>query len=236
MRSFVKLLGFFFVAVMGLSITACDSPTGGNNNQPESDPQGGLPPLTGTVSITGIAQVGEVLTANTASLGGNGDISYQWVRGGVSIGIYSTYMVQVADEGQTIGVTVRRDGYFGYRTASIAIRSREYFNISFADFVNLAPDIPITGPTISLVGNHPHPASANINVTNPTQYDAGSIRWLFHGTQITGNMVSGINGGALTLGPRIHGNALGEGIHFLTVEVSVNGVPYSRRIAFTVVR
>jgi len=35
------------------------------------------PPLTGSVSITGIVQVGEILTANTNALSGSGTISYQ---------------------------------------------------------------------------------------------------------------------------------------------------------------
>jgi len=105
------------------------------------------------------------------------------------------------------------------------------FSISFADFVDMAPDIPIIGPTINFTG-----VGAHLTVTNPGQYDPGSIRWLFQGTQITGTMVSGIHGQTLTLGPLIHGNLFGVGTHFLTVEVSLNGVPYSRRIAFTVER
>jgi len=112
---------------------------------------------------------------------------------------------------------------------------REDFTISFADFRDIIPDISMTGPSIRLVGS-PAETSATITVINPLQYDRNSIRWIFDGTQITGNMVSGSHGEKLTLGPRIHSNPLGEGTHFLTVEVSVNGVPFSRRIEFAVTR
>jgi len=105
------------------------------------------------------------------------------------------------------------------------------FTIGFADFVDMAPEVPIIGPVIRLGGGW-----ETITVTDPAQYDVGSIGWFFLGTRITGTMVSGFHGETLTLGPLIHGNLLGVGTHFLTVEVSVNGVPYSRRIAFTVER
>ena len=83
-----------------------------------------LPPLTGSVSITGTVQVGQTLTANTTSLGGSGGtISYQWNRSGstTSIGTNSTYTVQKADEGSTISVTVTRSGYSGSVTSASTV-------------------------------------------------------------------------------------------------------------------
>ena len=69
----------------------------------------GLPPLTGTVSINGTAVVGQTLTAITDSLSGSGTISYQWKRAGINIGTNSsTYIVQPADVGSSITVTVIR--------------------------------------------------------------------------------------------------------------------------------
>ena len=114
-----------------------------------------------------------------------------------------------------------------------SITVEEDFTISFADFVDMAPDISIIGPTLRLFSG---PSTATITVTNPGQYDPHSIRWFLHGTRITGAMVSGSHGQIFTLGPLIDGSPLGIGTHFLTVEVSVNGMPFSRRIAFTVVR
>jgi hypothetical protein len=73
-----------------------------------------LPALTGSVSITGTAEVGQTLTANTDYLDGSGDISYQWKRGSTEIGTNSsTYVPQVADVGSTITLTVTRAGYSG---------------------------------------------------------------------------------------------------------------------------
>jgi hypothetical protein len=73
-----------------------------------------LPPLTGTVSISGIAEIGQTLTADTTNLGGSGTISYQWKRRYENIGTDSnTYVIQAADEGFYITVTVTRAGNSG---------------------------------------------------------------------------------------------------------------------------
>jgi hypothetical protein len=72
------------------------------------------PELTGTVSISGNAQVGQTLTA-VASLGGSGSVSYQWVRGEADISgaTQATYTLTEADEGKTIRVRASRAGYAG---------------------------------------------------------------------------------------------------------------------------
>jgi formylglycine-generating enzyme required for sulfatase activity len=69
--------------------------------------------LTGRVSITGTASVGRTLRADTSSLGGSGDITYQWLRGTAEIpeaaGV--TYIPAAADIGQILKVRVGRAGY-----------------------------------------------------------------------------------------------------------------------------
>ena len=78
-----------------------------------------FPVLTGTVSISGTAQVGHTLTANTSALGGNGDISYQWMRGGTTVGFNSgIYTVMAADAGSVITVIVTRSGNLGSVTSN----------------------------------------------------------------------------------------------------------------------
>jgi len=78
-----------------------------------------LPALTGTVIITGSAEVGETLTANTSSLNASGTFSYQWKRGNTNIGSNSnSYQVQSADIGSTITVTVTCSGYSGSVTSA----------------------------------------------------------------------------------------------------------------------
>jgi hypothetical protein len=87
-----------------------------------------LPPLTGTVIITGNSFVGQTLTANTASLAGTGNISYQWMRGTVgddivNVGTNSTYLLESSDANNYINVTVTRSGNSG-AVNSIAVMVR----------------------------------------------------------------------------------------------------------------
>ena len=58
MKNLVKFWGIIaFTAIIGGVFTAC--------NEPE------ISALTGTVSISGIAEVGQLLTADTSALGGS---------------------------------------------------------------------------------------------------------------------------------------------------------------------
>jgi len=88
------------------------------------------PMLTGgTVSITGTNEVGQTLTAAASSLGGSGDIYYQWRRGGTAIigATGSTYTLQAADVGSTITAAVSRSGNSGsiYSNSTPAINKGE---------------------------------------------------------------------------------------------------------------
>jgi hypothetical protein len=72
------------------------------------------PALTGTVSITGTARAGKILTADTSALKGAGAITYQWLRNGLTlVGGDSTYALVAADVGYTISLSVSRAGYSG---------------------------------------------------------------------------------------------------------------------------
>ena len=104
-----------------ITVTVTRASHSGNITSPAVGPvtQAGLPDLTGNVVITGTPQVGQTLAANTAGLGGTGAISFQWRRGGVNVGTNSnSYVVQAADVGQTITVTVTRAGNSGNITSS----------------------------------------------------------------------------------------------------------------------
>ena len=117
MKNTIKVLGIIaLAAVIGFSFITCDNDTT-TNDPPKSNTS---PPLTGTVSISGIAEVGQTLTAVTTSLGGSGTISYQWKRSdGTAIGTNSdTYTVLNADVGFTITVTVTRAGSSGSVTSA----------------------------------------------------------------------------------------------------------------------
>ena len=69
----------------------------------------GPPRLRGTVTIDGDPLLGNTLTANIASLGGSGIITYQWLRdGSTSIADTNSYTLQDADRDSAITVTVIR--------------------------------------------------------------------------------------------------------------------------------
>jgi hypothetical protein len=82
--------------------------------------------LKGTVSVTGTAEVGQTLTANTAGLQGIGAISYVWKRGdtaeadgtAISGAESATYTLTATDVDKYITVTVTRAGYTGSITSA----------------------------------------------------------------------------------------------------------------------
>jgi hypothetical protein len=113
----------------------------GNSGSVTSNPTGRitLPWLSGTVSITGTVQVGQILTANTTNLVGiPGAISYQWRRGGIDIfgATASTYTVVIADVGSDISVTVTRANNLGSVTSNSTDRT---------EFSTLTGFVGITG-------------------------------------------------------------------------------------------
>ena len=66
-----------------------------------------------------------------------------------------------------------------------------------------------------------------VTVTNASQFDNNSIRWF------VGNSITPIHvGPSLVLGAAVHGNRIGQ--HYITVEGTVNGVPFSRHLSFRV--
>ena len=96
---------FVIITIIGFAFVSC----------PEPEP----PALTGTVSISGHAQVGQTLTAETDNLGGSGTISYEWRRDGTTvIGNGSTYTIQNEDIDSTITVTVIRSDNSGSVTST----------------------------------------------------------------------------------------------------------------------
>ena len=109
MKNMVRFFGIIAItAIIALAFAACAEPEDGGSTS-------SLPALTGTVSITGTAEVGQTLTANTGTLGGSGDIAYQWKRGATDISGANgnTYAVQAADVGSRIAVAVTRSGNSG---------------------------------------------------------------------------------------------------------------------------
>ena len=112
--------------------------------------QGSPPQLPGNVWITvrNNAKVGDIMSANTYSLGGTGDFSYVWQRGDSYNGPFtntagasgSTYTLQTADEGKFIRLVVSRSGNSGTvsSTYSTAI---------------LPASAPVLGGEVTITGN-----------------------------------------------------------------------------------
>jgi len=211
-------------SLIGVTVTRSE-----NSGNISSNPTVAVPEP--AVSITGAPIVGQTLTANISNI--IGTVDYQWRRNGsVNIGSNSnTYILAAADAGSTITVSVSVSGdppggITGAPTGPVKLP--DAFTVSFAEFQDLAPDI--TGPTIYLTGGEDRTVKY-ITVTNPGQYDSGSIKWYFNGNQITGPDVSGSMGETLKLSSAVYRNI---GIYFVTVEVRVNGRLYSKAISFEV--
>lgn len=106
-----------FTVAIGFTFVTCGDIVSVASGHGPSDPSD---PLEGTVSITGTAQVGQTLTANTTSLSVSGTIFYQWRRDGMDItgANSSTYTVTANDIGHTITVTVISSGNSGSVTSA----------------------------------------------------------------------------------------------------------------------
>ena len=120
-KTLLKLVSVFLMS-LGLFLTACD-----NSTLSKLSEENGSTALTGIVSITGTAEAGQMLTADTVNLGGDGAISYQWMRGNtvnsVSANITganeNTYLLSMDDYGKFIAVKVTRQGYTGSLTSNV---------------------------------------------------------------------------------------------------------------------
>jgi len=168
----------------GGTVVAPSPPAGGGGGMPPALPPAGggggggggsgappaQPALTGTVRITGTPQVGQTLTANTAGLGGSGAINFQWRRGTTNVGTNSnTHVVQAADEGTNITVTVTRAGHSGSVTSPV---------------VGPVTPAPMFGISLNVPTNH-------VFASLQYGYDADSLQVLTVRVANTGNQPTG---------------------------------------------
>jgi hypothetical protein len=136
-------------------------------------------PLTGTVSFTGTLRVGSTLTANVASLEGEGGLSYQWRRGDSATAEFadiagataSTYVPADADLGKHLLAAVSRAGYAG--TVSSAPRGPVLGPPPTAITIQRG-GAAVTEPIVLLVGSEPVTLTA---VLTPANADASLISW-----------------------------------------------------------
>ncbi|GHU42842.1 hypothetical protein FACS1894190_12640 [Spirochaetia bacterium] len=113
------------ILISFLPVTGCEQFTAGgvDNNDGADTSEVGTPPLTGSVTIDGNAEIGEKLTANTKKLDGTGKITYRWTKSDSSTTISktATYAIKQADNNSQIKVTVTREGYTGTKFATKTI-------------------------------------------------------------------------------------------------------------------
>jgi hypothetical protein len=130
------------------------------------------PQLTGAVTITGTTIRGYVLAANTTSLDGEGEISYQWKRGGANIaGANSaTYLLTASEVGYTITVTVTREGFQGSVTSPVT-----------STIINPA----LTG-SVSIVGTGTIGQTLTANTGSVAGTGTLSYQWRRNGANISG--------------------------------------------------
>jgi len=174
-------------------VTTCDN---GTTISDISVLPGNLPILTGTVSITGTAQVGKILAADFSNVGGSGDFLFQWKRNGtVNIGANSSmYTAVTADSGSMITVTVSRSDNSGSVTS--------------------APVGPVTGIPVGPVTD-PHGNSIDANPVLLEFLSAGGSKSL----QITANVTWQIVSDQAWCGVSV---SSGSGDTSINVSVSVN--------------
>jgi len=168
MNKTAKLAGIFAImALIGLCFWACEEP----KNDPISNE---LPALTGTVSITGTAQAGKMLTANVSALGGSGTISFQWERDYSTVigSDDSTYMIQDDDIGSVITVTVTRSENAGSITSDPT------------DYV-IPSDLPALTGTVSIIGIAEVGETLTVDISN-----LGGDGWVDYYWKSHGHIVS----------------------------------------------
>ncbi|MCL2793310.1 MAG: hypothetical protein FWD87_09485 [Spirochaetaceae bacterium] len=178
MKNMLKFLGIIiFAIIIGFTFISCSNPI---LDIPNPQP----PTLSGTVFKGGIAAVGHPLMAITTDLAGNGATSYEWRRDETNIidGANSnTYIIQNADIGSTITVTVTRDGYLGSVT-SVPIGPITV-NVEFIPVI----DIVLT--------TNPSPVTAGIPTTlsgmiTPADATSQTITWSIYNAGTTGATIA----------------------------------------------
>jgi len=191
-------------------------------------------------AITGFSGTGTDLlipaTINTVQVSAIGDYAFadMWLSSitipdGVAIASANSmgthgesFLALYESKGRRAGtyVFIERDNRWVFTPAQAA------FTISLAHFQDQAPG-DIAAPDVSYLALS-EGATIVVVVGEPERFD--SIRWFVAGNQAPADAV--FDGGAtLTLG-QAHINRIGQ--HRVTVEVVIDGRPYSRAIAFTV--
>ena len=225
-----------------ISVVVTSSGNSGNRTSPAVGPvtPAPPPPLTGTVSITGTPQVGQTLTANTASLGGSGAISFQWERGTTPIAgaTGATYVVQNADVGQTIRVVATRAGNSGN------VASARTATVIAAPTFGISLDMPTNHAFSSLEQGYSagERQAVTVTVTNAGNQPTGSLNVALSGANagsftLSSTSIPSISAGGSATFTVIPNTGLAVGTYSATVTVTggANIQAHSFGVSFAVI-
>ncbi|MDR1626126.1 MAG: hypothetical protein LBT33_06255, partial [Spirochaetia bacterium] len=155
---------------------------------------------------------------------GTGTISYQWKRGGADIagGTGASYTPVAADAGYGVSVTVGREGYSGaISSAALTVQNQAGITLVYPTVPDDPAGSALSSFTIYKTGS---PNSHELSV----QGDFDSYYWEVDGAHKPAD--AGSEGKTLTLAAADYS----AGEHYVSLEVSLQGTPYSKTITFTV--
>jgi len=186
-------------------------------------------PLTGTVTIEGLPQVGQELTANTSYLIGTGNISYQWIRGGIDIdsATNNTYILTAADVGHNISVKVVTNENSGSVTSNV-----------ITVLVSITSPLVITFNPVNLTPGVTNDSGAIIYLTNIGPGRPDEITFSISGGSFSNpiwyynNEPLGNNNSITLSSSDTMFNTAGDKL--ITLDVLVGGIPFTRVISFRV--
>ncbi|MBE6534676.1 MAG: hypothetical protein E7678_06915, partial [Ruminococcaceae bacterium] len=148
--------------------------------------------ISGSVTVSGTANVGETLSADTSSVNAGTNIAYQWYRNGLPItsAVYDSYTLTEADEGAEIYVIVSGTNSF------TGVLQSNFVTVETDDIAPTAPTIvvdsknAVIGENVKInvnLKNNPGITSARVTVT----YDPSILKLedVLYNTSIGGQAV-----------------------------------------------
>ncbi|MCL2720318.1 MAG: InlB B-repeat-containing protein [Treponema sp.] len=177
----------------------------GMNSENAGVPGGWDPiPFAGTISITGLPEVGQTLTANISALIGTGTFTYQWLSNGSPLAgqTNNTYNITAAAQGANISVTVASTHHSNTVTSgsvTVAMLPATYTGLTITRPV-INPGTAETVASQTFYGSGAAFSATVQGDNNPIQ----TVTWSISGTDIT----SSINNGVLTVSEADHGKQI----------------------------
>jgi len=150
------------------------------------------------------------------------ETSFNLVGLGLPVGAHVVTLVALGVSGQSLDSPASSSITF-----YVIIATGVTVTVTLPDLRDMAGYINIEGPSFSMLD----PEGPGQIVFDGQHYNVTDVEWFLGEDPVPTGTVSE-DGNILTLDARIHGNR--KGTHFVTLEVIMGGIRYSRVIAFTV--